>query len=262
MLLSCLVDADYTTSLGHLDSESESLEPERLLRGLYEHMQTLRENSGAEKTLNSMRDEVFRQCGDAGEMAPGLFTLTAPTGIGKTLALLHFALRHCAAHSKRRIILVLPYLTLTEQSQREYEKLVPHILADHSQSRLSEEERELASRWDAPFIITTSVRFFESLFASRPRDCRKLHNIAQSVVLFDEAQSLPVSLLSPTLKPMEELFAFPPRFYVQNPTAENYQRLFQLTENLWVPFSRYVFNSVFVSVAGTADTPLPKRPAL
>lgn len=199
MLLSCLVDADYTVSSGHIDSQSESLEPERLLRGLYEHMQTLRENSGAEKTLNSMRDEVFRQCGDAGEMAPGLFTLTAPTGIGKTLALLHFALRHCAAHSKRRIILVLPYLTLTEQSQREYEKLVPHILADHSQSRLSEEERELASRWDAPFIITTSVRFFESLFASRPRDCRKLHNIAQSVVLFDEAQSLPTELDAATM---------------------------------------------------------------
>ena len=171
MLLSCLVDADYTVSSGHIDSQSESLEPERLLRGLYEHMQTLRENSGSDKALNSMRDEVFRQCGDAGEMPPGLFTLTAPTGIGKTMALLHFALRHCAVHGKRRVILVLPFLTLTEQSQREYEKLVPHILADHSQSRLSEEERELASRWDAPFIITTSVRFFESLFASRPRDC-------------------------------------------------------------------------------------------
>lgn len=68
------------------------------------------------------------------------------------MAFWHFALRHCAAHGKMRVILVLPFLTLTEQSQREYEKLVPHILADHSQSRLSEEERELASRWDAPFI--------------------------------------------------------------------------------------------------------------
>ena len=106
-----------------------------------EHMRTLRENSGAEKTLNSMRDEVFRQCGDAGEMAPGLFTLTAPTGIGKTLALLHFALRHCAAHSKRRIILVLPYLTLTEQSQREYENLFPYS-GGPQPSRLSEEERD------------------------------------------------------------------------------------------------------------------------
>ena len=200
MLLSCLVDADYTVSSGHVDAESENLEPEQLLRGLYNHMRTLRENSDSDKTLNSMRDEVFRQCGDAGEMAPGLFTLTAPTGIGKTMALLHFALRHCAAYGKRRIILVLPFLTLTEQSQREYGKLVPHILADHSQSRLSEEERELANRWDAPFIITTSVRFFESLFAARPKDCRKLHSIAQSVVVFDEAQSLPTDLAAATMR--------------------------------------------------------------
>ena len=200
MLLSCLVDADYTVSSGHIGSEGENLEPERRLCGLYDHMRALRESSGSDKALNSMRDEVFRQCGDAGEMPPGLFTLTAPTGIGKTMALLHFALRHCAVHGKRRVILVLPFLTLTEQSQREYEKLVPHILADHSQSRLSEEERELASRWDTPFIITTSVRFFESLFASRPRDCRKLHSIAQSVVLFDEAQSLPTELATATMR--------------------------------------------------------------
>lgn len=133
-------------------------------------------------------------------MAPGLFTLTAPTGIGRPMAFLHFALRHCAAHGKMRVILVLPFLTLTEQSQREYEKLVPHILAVHIQSRLSEEERELASRWDTPFIIMTSVRFFKSLFAARPKDCRKLHSIAQSVILFDKAQGLPTELAAATMR--------------------------------------------------------------
>lgn len=131
---------------------------------------------------------------------PGPLHADGPDGHRETHGFLHFALRHCAAHGKMRVILVLPFLTLTEQSQREYEKLVPHILADHSQSRLSEEERELASRWDTPFIIMTSVRFFKSLFAARPKDCRKLHSIAQSVILFDKAQGLPTELAAATMR--------------------------------------------------------------
>ena len=200
MLFSCLVDADYTVSSEKPLPPGGNLAPGQLLARLNSHMEELRIKSNSDKGLNSIRDEVFRRCGDAGELPSGLFTLTAPTGVGKTMALLHFALRHCAAHGKRRIILVLPFLTLTEQSQREYEKLVPHILADHSQSRLSEEQRELAARWDAPFIITTSVRFFEGLFSAHPKDCRKLHNIAQSVILFDEAQSLPADLAATTMR--------------------------------------------------------------
>lgn len=198
MLFSCLVDADYTVSSRQEIPESEELRPAQLLGTLYDHMERIRRGSSSEKGLNQVRDQVFQLCGEAGQKPPGLFTLTAPTGVGKTLALLHFALRHCAAHGKRRIILVLPFLTLTEQSQREYKKMGLQILEDHSQSRLSEEERKLATRWDSPFIITTSVRFFESLFASHPKDCRKLHNIAQSVILFDEAQSLPTDLVAAT----------------------------------------------------------------
>ena len=137
MLFFCLVDADYTASSGRTASASKALEPKQLLGKLYAHMRELREKSESGRALNTIRDEVFRRCGDSGEMAPGLFTLTAPTGVGKTMALLHFALRHCAAHGKRRIILVLPFLTLTEQSQREYGKLIDNILSDHSQSRLS-----------------------------------------------------------------------------------------------------------------------------
>lgn len=200
LLFSCLVDADYTASSGQALPPPAPLAPEALLQRLYSQMEKLRSNSRADGALNRLRDQVFQLCGDAGDSAPGLFTLTAPTGVGKTLALLHFALRHCAKYGKRRIILVLPFLTLTEQSQRVYSPLVPHILADHSQSRLSEEQRELATRWDAPFIITTSVRFFESLFCCHPGDCRKLHNIADSVILFDEAQSLPADLAAATMK--------------------------------------------------------------
>ena len=205
MLFSCLVDADYTASAGRNSAAPDALQPDRLLDRLYAYMQALRQGSRADRGVNALRDVVFRQCGEAGDAAPGLFTLTAPTGVGKTLALLHFALRHCAANGKRRIILVLPFLTLTEQSQKVYENLIPHILADHSQSRLSEEQQELAARWDAPFLITTSVRFFEGLFSCRPKDCRKLHNIAQSVILFDEAQSLPADLAAATMQAADTL---------------------------------------------------------
>ena len=205
MLFSCLVDADYTVSSEQTLEEREGLQAEKLLQDLQVYMDKLRKKSHADKKLNQLRDNVFQICGNAGKMPPGLFTLTAPTGVGKTLSLLHFALQHCVTFGKRRILLVLPFLTLTEQSQKEYEKLIPHILADHSQSRLSKEHRDLAARWDAPFIITTSVRFFESLFSCHPKDCRKLHNIAQSVILFDEAQSLPANLSTATIQAVEAL---------------------------------------------------------
>ena len=124
---------------------------------------------------------------------------------GKTLALLHFALRHCLKHGKKQIIIVLPFLTLAEQNAKTYSEIIPNVLVDHSQSDLPEEARELAARWSAPVIITTSVRFFEALFSDRPAVCRKLHNIANSVVVFDEAQSLPANLTSATLRAVNEL---------------------------------------------------------
>ena len=175
------------------------------MKNLYDHCKALRKHSGADPVLNQYRTRLFERCGQSGEQNGGLFTLTAPTGTGKTLALLHFALRHCQHTGKHRIIVVLPFLSLIEQSAGVYRKILPHVMEDHSQSQLPEEMRDHAARWDQPFLITTSVRFFESLFSDHPTDCRKLHNLANSVILFDEAQSLPVSLLSPTLKVIEEL---------------------------------------------------------
>ncbi len=211
MLFSCLVDADYSVSASdkepdYLEKNSGSqLNAEEVLKVLYRHCEDLRKKSKADSKINKIRNQVFDICGNAGEKQPGLFTLTAPTGVGKTLAMLHFALRHCKKNKMRRIIIVLPFLSLAEQSEKEYCKIVSNILVDHSQKNLPKEIRELASRWDAPMTITTSVKFFESLFADKPGDCRKLHSIANSVVIFDEAQSLPAELASATAKAVNAL---------------------------------------------------------
>ena len=204
MLFSCLVDADYSASASddgpdYMEKNSRPpLDAEAMLKKLESYLTYLRETSTAGKGVNAIRDEVYSLCGEAGERPMGLFTLTAPTGVGKTMAMLHFALRHCVRHQLHRIIVVLPFLTLAEQIQKEYQHIFPEILVDHSQQSLPEEARELAARWDSPVILTTSVRFFESLFSADPQSCRKLHQIANSVVLFDEAQSLPASLAAAT----------------------------------------------------------------
>lgn len=211
MLFSCLVDADYSTSAADNDplylqkASGAPLDADAALQTLYDHCAALRAGSTADPALNAIRDRVFAQCGDAGQAPCGLFTLTAPTGVGKTLAMLHFALRHCGVNGLRRIIVVLPFLTLAEQSEREYRRILPDLLVDHSQKNLPDEARELAARWDAPLVLTTSVKFFESLFADKPTDCRKLHSIADSVVLFDEAQSLPADLAPATVQAVNAL---------------------------------------------------------
>lgn len=210
-VFSCLVDADYSVSANEEDStylrssQQSQFEPGEVLKRLYKHRDEIRNRSTSNSELNALRDQLFEQCGKMGEHEPGLFTLTAPTGTGKTLALLHFALRHCLKNGQRRIIIVLPFLTLTDQNAREYRRIVPDLLEDHSQKELDEVYREFSQRWSVPVIVTTSVRFFETLFASRPTDCRKLHSIANSVVVFDEAQSLPIHLTEPTLRAVKEL---------------------------------------------------------
>ena len=176
---------------------------------------------------------MLEACLSAAENEPGVFTLTAPTGAGKTLSLLAFALKHALVRRMRRIVVVMPYLTIIEQTADEYRKvfsdLVPvdqldafvlehHSLAGLRKSRpdqsIHEDYREdqesrkiqwLTENWDAPFILTTSVQFFESLFANRPGPCRKLHRLAGSIILFDEAQTLPAQLAVPTLAALSRL---------------------------------------------------------
>ncbi len=212
MLFSCLVDADYSVSASDTneayleETTNERFDPKRLLERMTVYRDGIRSRSTANPALNSIRDKFYTQCGNAGEENPeGLFTLTGPTGVGKTLALLHFALRHCIKWQKKRIIVVLPFLSLTEQTVKEYEHIMDSILEDTSQAEWTDEAREYTARWSTPVIITTSVKFFESLFCDRPADCRKLHHIANSVILFDEAQSLPKEVMGCTLLTVQEL---------------------------------------------------------
>ena len=186
-------------------AEDDRFDLRALLEKLYAYRNDIKRKSTADEALNAYRDRGFEQCGNMGDAPEGLFTLTALTGTGKTLALLHFALRHCLKHGKKRIIIVLPFLTLAEQSAGTYAGIVPNLLIGRSQSDLPEGARELAARWSAPVIITTSVRFWGALLSDRPTACRKLHRIANSVALFDEAQSLPANLTSATLRTVNAL---------------------------------------------------------
>jgi len=210
-LLSCLVDADYSDA-AKVDNpdykeqyESVQLSPETLLNRLLIYVSEIKKKSTDSHDINQLRDMVFSNCMEAASLKPGLYTLTAPTGLGKTLAMLAFALKHAKEHKKRRIIFVLPYLSIIEQNADIYRLICPELLEDHSQCDLNDNEREYTERYDAPIIVTTSVKFFESFFKSKAPDCRKLHNITNSIIMFDEAQSLPSGLISTTLQTIEEL---------------------------------------------------------
>lgn len=228
MVFSCLVDADFLDTERHFKPAASTertvpdLQPESALSLLLDHLSS----KPADGPVNRLRRQLLADCLHRAERPPGLFTLTAPTGSGKTLASLAFALRHiiCAndllsaddPRRLRRIIVVIPYVSIIEQTAAVYRALFekafgPDFLLEHhsavapretrdDKDRDAEEQRLRRARlaaedWASPLVVTTSVQFFESLFAWKPSDCRKLHNIARSVVLFDEVQTLPTRLL-------------------------------------------------------------------
>jgi CRISPR-associated helicase Cas3 len=186
-------------------------------------MTKLRSATGAQAEVRQAREALWSAAEHAGQMPSGLFTLTAPTGSGKTLAMLKFALEHAARHNLKRIVLAVPFLSVIEQTAREYRKvftsfpdnfvLEHHSLAGlgveverHDAEGASESQRRLLSEnWDAPIVLTTNVQLLESLFSNRPSSSRKLHNLMESVILFDEAQSLPAGLAVPTLAALSHL---------------------------------------------------------
>ena len=148
----------------------------------------------------------------AAKQSPGIFSLTVPTGGGKTLSGTAFALEHAIQHSKSRIIYVIPYTSIIEQTADVLRKYFgPENVVEHHSNIAPEREKEAprltlaAENWDAPIIVTTSVQFFESLYAAKPGRCRKLHNIVNSVVILDEAQLLPPELLYPCVEAINRL---------------------------------------------------------
>lgn len=211
-LLSALADADYSASAEHFEPNylknhsGTAFNPEDAMERLLQIRAEKQKLSTSSDALNALRDQLFEDCLRTAELPPGLFTLTAPTGLGKTLSLFAFALKHCIKYRQmRRVILILPYLAIMEQNVRDYRRVLPELLESHSAAVLDECARNLAERWDVSCIVTTNVGFFEPLFAARPTDCRHLHQLANSVVVLDEAQSLPPDLLDATLQTVKLL---------------------------------------------------------
>ncbi len=213
MLFSCLVDADFLDTEAFMDADKAGQRinaltlPDLLQRfNAYMERQFLKVPS---THVNRIRAEVLRQCRDKAREAPGLFSLTVPTGGGKTLSSLAFALEHAVLHGKRRIIYAIPYTSIIEQTANVFRDIFPNEVIEHHSNLDPEKEtvrsRLAAENWDAPLIVTTNVQFFESLFAARTSRCRKLHNIVDSVVVLDEAQLLPPEFLQPILDVMNAL---------------------------------------------------------
>lgn len=216
MLLSCLCDADYTSASAFSNNkvseatEEVTLHSKELLDALVSYKNGISQTSFADSNVNKIRNDIFNYCVKAGEEKEGFFTLTAPTGTGKTFSLFAFALSHALHNEKRRIIIVLPYLSIISQNARIYREICSRagfdcVLEAHSMAKYTEQTELYAERWNSPVIITTSVKFFESLFASKPTDMRFLHEIADSVVVFDEAQSIPTELIGSTMESVDVL---------------------------------------------------------
>lgn len=209
MLYSCLVDADYLdTEYFMSNGMAERNNGESLQTLLAKLNQHIRPWWQPKNELNRMRCEILRECIESGKKDRGLYTLTVPTGGGKTIASMAFALNHAVKHGLERVIYVIPYTSIIEQTVDIFRGIfgAENVVEHHSNAQWEVQEQGESSQycnikatenWDAPIIVTTAVQFFESLYANRPAKCRKLHNIAGSVVVFDEAQMLPTEHLRP-----------------------------------------------------------------
>lgn len=213
MLYSCLVDADYSATAeynnpGYLskyfyDNKFDAFSFSEKLHKYHDKLVSHANQS----EMNYLRNEVYKKCHDKGSVFNGFVTLSAPTGTGKTLALMEFALENAKKFHKNRIIIVLPFLSIIEQNGNTYKEIFGDdiVLIDNSQTDYTDDVREESDRWSSPIIVTTSVKFFETLFSCKATDIRKLHNVTNSVVIFDECQTLPSDVLNSSIEVLQSL---------------------------------------------------------
>ncbi|MEJ5201135.1 MAG: CRISPR-associated helicase Cas3', partial [Anaerolineales bacterium] len=221
MIYSAVVDADF--------QETETYMRGQKPRGGYADIPTLRDTlngylrqfENPTTDINHKRTETLKACVEKATERPGFFKLTVPTGGGKTLASMAFALNHAATHGLHRIIYVIPFTTIIEQNAGIFKEILgeENVLEHHSNFDWEQRNRKTddctnsvyaklklaAENWDIPIVVTTNVQFFESLFASQPSRCRKLHNIAKSVIIFDETQMFPREYMKPAMSAIWEL---------------------------------------------------------
>ncbi len=227
MILSCLVDADRLDTENFCDVIAGA---SNNIRGQYPSLTELKSNFDQKLNLFKSDSEINKKRAailsavrhNANTLSPGLFSLTVPTGGGKTLASMAFALDHAVNFQKRRIIYVIPFTSIIEQNAAVFREqfgekhkaaVIEHhsgfndpVIENHTNQLDSKSKLKMAmENWDAPIIVTTAVQFLESLFSNRPSDCRKLHRIANSIVILDEAQTLPMDLLRPCMATLDEL---------------------------------------------------------
>lgn len=222
MLFSCLVDADFLDTEEFMDparGASRQVWPEGILSRMGASLDSFvaTEFAVSSTDVDRWRREVRESCLSAASSPPGLFSLTVPTGGGKTLGALAFGLRHAAQHGLARIVYVAPFTSIIEQNAKVFRRVfapiveegLPDVVLEHHSDADVEKEtltaRLATENWDAPLVVTTAVQFYESLFANRTKRCRKLHNLARSVIILDEAQELPVDYLHPCLMAIREL---------------------------------------------------------
>lgn len=230
MVFSCLIDADrtdtnrYALSLkGKQAPKIEHASLDTLRAKLDAHLNSFA-SKAATSELNQLRHSILTHARVQAELPTGLFSMTVPTGGGKTLSSMAFALDHAAANNLRRVIYVIPFTSIIEQNAKVFKdafgELSNSVVEHHSAFDREAQTKGLPAKtkadytdklriamesWDAPIVVTTAVQFFESLFADRPSACRKLHNIAGSVIILDEAQTLPLKLLRPVMAAIDEL---------------------------------------------------------
>ena len=217
MLYSCLVDADFLDTEHVMDSERadarryKGMSLCQMRDALHAYMNSF---GPADTPINRAREDIHAACVEAAELEPGVFSLSVGTGGGKTLASLDFALTHAVKHGLDRVVYAIPFTSIVEQTAGTLKSIFGNdsVLEHHcnyefdeSDAPRSARERLAMENWDYPLIVTTNVQLFESLYSDKPSRCRKNHNLAKSVIILDEVQSLPDGLLEPCLAMLGEL---------------------------------------------------------